>query len=221
MPRTMGRLRAGERLSIAITGDSISEGYSASGFDGVPPHQPPYAALVAAGLADTYGSAITLHNFAVAGWTADNGRWDTERVSAANPDLVIVAFGMNDAGYAAPEDFSANIAGITSEIRRARPDAEFVLVSPMLPNPDRGSPVMQRFTAYRDALAGLCAGGTVLADVTSLWTDLLTRKTVYDLTANGINHPNDFGHRVYAQVILALLTRVENPPFAPTSTTAC
>ena len=65
--------------------------------------------------------------------------------------------------------------------------------------------VMGRFPAYRDALASLCGAGVVLADVTSLWRDVLARKRVYDLTGNGINHPNDFGHRLYAQVILSLL----------------
>jgi lysophospholipase L1-like esterase len=205
LPRTLARLRDGRPLSIAVTGDSISEGYSASGFDGVPPHQPPYPGLLAAGLARRYRSAIALHNFAVAGSTADNLRWDTGPVSAAAPDLVIVAFGMNDSGYAAPADFAANIAAILAGIRRSTPDAEFVLVSPMLPNTEWDYPVMERFPAYRDALAGLCAAGTVLADVTSIWTDLLRRKTVYDLTANGLNHPNDFGHQVYAQAILALL----------------
>lgn len=25
------------------------------------------------------------------------------------------------------------------------------------------------------------------------------------ITGNGVNHPNDFGHRVYAQVLLSLL----------------
>jgi acyl-CoA thioesterase I len=83
--------------------------------------------------------------------------------------------------------------------------AEFVLVSPMLPNPRWPYPVMERFSAYRDALATLCGDGAALADVTRMWTDLLGRKSVHDLTGNGINHPNDFGHRVYAQVILALL----------------
>ena len=37
-------------------------------------------------------------------------------------------------------------------------------------------------------------------------TDLLARKSDFDLTGNGLNHPNDFGHRLYAQMILALLT---------------
>ena len=205
MPRTMGRLLARDPLAIAVTGDSISEGYNASGFIRVPPHQPPYADLVTAGLRDAYGSPVALHNFAVAGWTADHGLADASRVGTANPDMVIVAFGMNDAGYAEPEEFSANIAGIMDEVRRCAPHAEFVLVSPMLPNPDWHYPVMERFAAYRDALADLCADGVVLADMTTLWKDLLVRKSVHDLTGNGINHPNDFGHRVYAQAVLALL----------------
>ena len=36
----------------------------------------------------------------------------------------------------------------------------------------------------------------VLADMTSIWEALLKRKTFYDLTGNGVNHPNDFGHCV-------------------------
>ena len=206
MPRTRRRLMARDPLALAITGDSISEGYNASGFVGVPPYQPPYAGLVAAGLTETHGSPIALHNFAVAGWTSDDGLADAERVGAAHPDFVIIAFGMNDAGYSAPADFSANIAGIMRDVRRSAPEAEFVLVSPMLPNPEWHYPVMERFAAYRDALDGLGAEGVVLADVTTLWRSLLTRKSVYDLTGNGINHPNDFGHQVYAQVVLALLT---------------
>ena len=61
------------------------------------------------------------------------------------------------------------------------------------------------FPQYRDALASLCGKGVALADVTSLWTDLLNRKRYYDVTGNGVNHTNDFGHRLYAQVILGLL----------------
>jgi acyl-CoA thioesterase-1 len=40
---------------------------------------------------------------------------------------------------------------------------------------------------------------------TSVWEEFLKRKKDADLTGNGVNHPNDFGHRVYAQVIAALL----------------
>jgi acyl-CoA thioesterase I len=203
--RTHDRLAASRPLTVCITGDSISEGYNASAFTGAPPYQPPYGELVAAGLEHTYRSHVVLHNFATAGWASDAGAADVERVVDARPDLVIVAFGMNDAGYATASDFAANIATIIRSVRAMSGAAEFVLVSPMLPNPRWPYPVMERFSAYRDALATLCGDGAALADVTRMWTDLLGRKSVHDLTGNGINHPNDFGHRVYAQVILALL----------------
>ena len=43
--------------------------------------------------------------------------------------------------------------------------------------------------------------------MTSVWGEMFKRKSFHDLTGNGINHPNDFGHRLYAQVILALLVK--------------
>ena len=205
LPRTIQRLAASQPITICVTGDSISEGYNASAFIDAPPRQPAYVDLVGAGLEYASGSRVTLHNLATAGWTSDDGLADVERVAETRPDLAIVAFGMNDAGYADAGEFAANIAGIVNGVRSECPDAEFVLVSPMLPNPRWPYPVVERVAAYRDALARLCGAGAALADVTGLWTDLLARKSVHDLTGNGINHPNDFGHRVYAQVILALL----------------
>lgn len=205
VPGTIRRLRAAEPVRVALTGDSISEGYNASGFIRVPPYQAAYGALVAAGLEQTYGSPIELHNFAVAGWTSDHGLADVERVASVNPQLVIVAYGMNDASYAEPAELATNVSALMDQVRRTSPDAEFVIVSPMLPNPETDPRVVPRFTAYRDALARLSGRGVALADVTTLWTHLLSRKTYYDVTGNGLNHPNDFGHRLYAQVILAQL----------------
>jgi len=205
LPRTFRRLSSSQPLVVCITGDSISEGYNASGFTGLPPFQPPYTELVANGIERQFGSQVTPYNFAAAGWTSDHGLADADRAAAAQPDLTIVAFGMNDAGYAEAAAFAANVSGIMTAVRAGSPESEFILVSPMLPNPRWPYPVEARFPAYRDALAELCGSGTALADVTSIWTDMLARKSVHDLTGNGINHPNDFGHRVYAQVILALL----------------
>jgi acyl-CoA thioesterase-1 len=205
LPRTLRRLLAGDPLALVVTGDSISEGYNASGFLGVPPHQPPYVNLVADGLRRAYGASIALHNLAVAGSSSDSSLADVERLVALRPDLVIVAFGMNDAGYATAADFAANVAGIIDAVRRGAPDAEFVLVSPMLPNPQWHYPVIERFDEYRAALASLCGDGIVVADVTTVWRHVLQRKSFYDLTGNGINHPNDFGHRLYADAILASL----------------
>ena len=205
LPRTLGRLSSSQTMTICITGDSISEGYNASGFTGAPPFQAPYAVLVTGAVEHATGSRVALHNLATAGWTSDDGLADADRVAGLQPDLTIVAFGMNDAGYAEAPTFAANISAIMTAVRAGSPKCEFVLVSPMLPNPRWPYPVMARFPAYRDALGTLCGSGTALADVTSVWTDMLARKSVHDLTGNGINHPNDFGHRVYAQVILSIL----------------
>jgi lysophospholipase L1-like esterase len=205
VPRTIARLRGGEALTMGLLGDSISEGYNASSFIGAPPHQPSYGNLVAAGLEHIYGTSVTLHNFATAGWTSDDGLGAIGSVAAGQPDLVLIAFGMNDAGYAEPADYAANLCAIVDGIRGEAPHAELILVSSMLPNPIWHYPRMERFAGYRQALADLCGPGIILADVTRLWTDVMTRKSPYDLTGNGINHPNDFGHRLYAHTILSLL----------------
>jgi acyl-CoA thioesterase-1 len=75
----------------------------------------------------------------------------------------------------------------------------------MLGGPSRTALRHKLFPQYRDALARLCGPGIALADLTSVWAELLEHKQAWDLTGNGVNHPNDFGHRVYAQVLSSLL----------------
>ena len=116
-------------------------------------------------------------------------------VSKVQPDLVLIAYGMNDAGYASAADFTGRIQKIMSQIRGGAPAAEFVLVAPMLPHPEWDYVIEGGILEYRDGLARLCDDGVVIADVTSLWSALLARKSQHDLSGNGINHPNDFGHR--------------------------
>jgi acyl-CoA thioesterase-1 len=211
LPRTAGRLQRGEPLTMCVTGDSIAEGYDSSGFHGVPPHQPGFARLVAGGLEQEFASAVDLRNMAVAGSTAADALWDALRVATAAPDLVIVAFGMNDASYADAAEFSNNITTLLQRIRDASPHVEFLLVSPMLPTAACSWVVHTRFEEYQAALARLTGKGVALADVTAIWTAMVARKNPQDLSGNGLNHPNDFGHRVYAQVILDRLTAATPP----------
>ena len=63
------------------------------------------------------------------------------------------------------------------------------------------------FFAYRDVLTDFTRPGIALADVSAIWDTLLKTKHDLDLTGNGLNHPNDFGHRLYAQTILGLLVK--------------
>jgi homoserine acetyltransferase/lysophospholipase L1-like esterase len=212
--RTIDKLKNKQPLTIAVSGDSISEGYNASGFTKTPPFQPPYPTLVAAQLEATYGSKVTLHNLAVGGWSSRQGVNDLERLVATKPDLVLIAYGMNDVGGRDPKAFRANIEAMLRRIREANPATEVILVAPMTGNPDWMATPPEMFPLYRDALASLEGPGVVLAELTSIWLRLMERKRHLDLTGNGVNHPNDYGHRVYAQSILALL--VEPSLISPT-----
>lgn len=198
LPRVTARLKRGEPVTVCLTGDSISEGYDVSGFHRVPPYQPAFGQLVAGALDPN----VHLHNLAAAGWTAADAVWDAPRIAARAPDLVIIAFGMNDASYADAGEFAGNVSSVMRRVRDAVPDVEFMLVSSMLPTPECHWVAPERFAEYRAALAAMIGEGVDLADVTGLWTSIVARKDPGDLSGNGLNHPNDFGHRLYAQVIL-------------------
>jgi lysophospholipase L1-like esterase len=206
LPKTMAKLRNKEPISLMLCGDSISAGGNASGVVHAPPGCPAFGQLVALALEHHFGSKVTFTNHAVGGWTSTNGLQQAkeQRIGKAKPDLVIIAFGMNDVFARNATAYQANIRAIIETIRTDAPDAEFILVASMLGNAEWGMP-MEQFPLYRDALKKLCGPGIVLADMTSMWDALLKRKSFYDLTGNGVNHPNDFGHMVYAQSLLALL----------------
>ena len=112
--------------------------------------------------------------------------------------------------------FKKRASRAIKEIRKIRPDTEFVLIASMLGNRDWTRLNHDVFPEYRNELAKFIQPGIALADMTSVWTEILKRKRDHDLTGNGVNHPNDFGHRIYAQVLSALLVQPTNTaPVAP------
>lgn len=205
LPKTSGLLRAGEPLNICVIGDSISAGYDATGFRGVPPFQPPYVELVAHALTTAGRSSVRMHNHAVAGWTTEHAQWEVPEVALRDPSLVFIALGMNDASYAEPDHFAERIAAMTLQLSAHSADTEFLLVTPMLPTSACTWVNTDVIDGYRTALLALERPGTAVADVTRVWRAVLERKDPLELSGNGTNHPNDFGHRVYAQTVLAAL----------------
>ncbi|MBL8850598.1 MAG: SGNH/GDSL hydrolase family protein [Planctomycetaceae bacterium] len=205
LPRTLARLRAGQTLRIGVSGDSIAEGGDASGLHMAPPHMPAFPELVAAQLESSYSSEIVLRNRAVGGWSIANGNDDLDNLLDENPDLIIVAYGMNDVGRRDPEWFRAQVETFVSRVRAANPAIEMILVAPMLGNAEWVHTPRDMFARYRDVLQALTGPGIVLADLTSVWEVLLRHKHDLDLIGNGLNHPNDCGHRLYAQTILSCL----------------
>ncbi len=205
LPRTVNKLRQQQPVSVVLLGDSISTGCNASAWGGGAPFQPAYPELLQKHLETHYDTDVVLTNLSVAGKSTPWGLMMIDKVVEHQPDLVIIAFGMNDSAGLSPQEYGANTAAMIAKTRESIPDVEFVLVASMLGNRDWTRLKHEVFPKYRDELAKLCEGGVALADMTSVWSEFLNRKKDADLTGNGVNHPNDFGHRVYAQVLSALL----------------
>ena len=206
LDRLRARLAAREPVKLVVLGDSISTGLNASITGGVAPHQPAYPELVAQGLEKRFGSKMEMKNLSVIGMGANWGLKQVAAVTAEAPDLLICAFGMNDASARiAPDQFADTLRQLVAQLHAARPECDAILVSPMCANPEWNRSSPELYPAYAAELKKLAGPGCAIADVTTVWTTLLERKGVLDLSGNGLNHPNDFGHRIYADVVLELI----------------
>lgn len=208
---TLEKLVKGEKIKFLFYGDSITTGCNASGMaqgGNVPPYAPPFDKQVCDYLTEKYGAEIERINTAVGGmntkWGVDNLE---ERVIAYNPDIVFIAFGMNDP-VTTQKDYEDMIVDMTERIRSANPKAEIMLASSILPNTeaDGGWFANQRLF-YENLLAIEKRYDFVgTADITTMHKDILSAGKRYkDMTGNNINHPNDFLIRLYSQVILTTL----------------
>lgn len=206
LPWTIRKLRDKQPLTVVLLGDSISSGCNASGWAKGAPYQPPFQDLLQQYLEAHYQTKVMLKNPSLGG---SDTRWALtmgEKVAEAKPDLVILAFGMNDSSGRPAAEYRDNLDKLMQKIREQLPQCEFILIAPMLGNKDWIALKQELFPQYRDGLAKLAEReGVALADMTSVWTEFFKHKRDWDLTGNGVNHPNDFGHRVYAQVLSALL----------------
>ncbi len=205
LPGAVGNLKAAGPLKICIIGDSISTGCNASSFIGVPPGMPPYPELWAEAIRRHRTGDVILKNFAVSGTGMKYGMAVVGAVMDKAPDLVVIAYGMNDAGFITVEQYLSHATRLIEAIKDRDRETEIILMAAMLGNPEWAYAPTEKFLLFRDALESLCGPGVALADLTSLWAGLLKIKSYQDLTGNGVNHPNDFGHRIHAQVLLDLL----------------
>lgn len=205
LPHTIALLNKKKTLHLLLYGDSIAAGANASALTKAEPYLPDWGSLIAEKLRRHYGAAVKFTNTAVGGmdskWGVKNAE---EQVVAYQPDLVIIAFGMNDGtGKMTPEKFKENIAGIIRAVREKNQNAEFILVSTILPNPESFFTGTQ--PDFKKVLKELTGPGIALVDMTAVHSELLKYKSYQDMTGNNINHPNDFLIRWYAQEIAGIL----------------
>ena len=199
LTRVLGKLRNKQPIKLVALGDSITQGFNASGFKPAlaPPYQPSYPQLVANTLQKRFDTKVTLANLGVAGTEAGWGIEMVPKVTEQKPDLVLLAFGMNDGGR-----YEEKMLKMRNDVIAANPDADIVLVAPMTMNPRFAG--ADGFVWKSKTLGKMVTTNVALADVTTPWLEILKKKPYSDLSGNNVNHPNDFGHRIYAHVILDL-----------------
>jgi len=146
-----------------------------------------------------------------------------------DPDLVILAFGLNDSlgGAGGRSSFSTALRDMVRRIRESTQAVVLLMTPPMMAK-------NQSFRIHRDhaqigqrIIAAQCDGSlgsyaetireialdtdSVLVDVHLAWSRLAERRVDTDLwLSNGLNHPDSRGHQLAADLIFqCILSRID------------
>lgn len=211
IPKTLAKLRAGASVTIVCLGDSVTAGGNAS----KPEFR--YVDVFAAGLRERFPKAqLNVQNISAGG--SSSGQWlypserpyrglrgdanpaRFERVLEAKPDLLTIEF-VNDAGLNAERlrafygDLLQRLEPLGTEVIFITP--HFTMWKMMgfrhMREVERRPYVLElrKFTAERNL---------ALADAAARWEHLWREGLPYlTLLDNTINHPDDRGHRLFAE----------------------
>lgn len=203
--RFRSKLANRQAVRIIALGDSITVGNNSGKVIGFPPYRKPWLEQFFDRLEQKFAIKCHWENRAVNG-SASDYPLNKPEVLAGAADLWIIAFGMNDLAHHSAEEFARNLRKIISQVAAADPAAGFMLLTPMSGHPDWKRTPLESTARFSEEIRKI-AGDTeniLLADVNKLWSKVLTVKDFYDLTGNGVNHPNDYGHTIYAAAVDAL-----------------
>lgn len=191
--RTLRMLAAGESVRLVAFGDSVTRGYGTSR---------PWPTLLEEQLRLSYPAArIAVDNAGVDGDTAADGLARLERdVLTRQPDLVLVAFGLNDLKLRRPvEVFQADLARQVARIRAA--GGEVILLTT---NPVRAGIYGHALRRYNEAIRELADQHRLpLAEVAGAWDEALESDPAEALLID-VAHPSERGHRVTAAAVSQL-----------------
>lgn len=218
LPNVKSKLEGGQDLKIVTVGDSVGEGCSSSYKFNHEPYMHPWADQICDVLKSKYNVSVTNSNQSVGGKQSSYTSEDDSKladIAKESPDLLFVHYGINDLGAnRTPNGFKENIERIVLYVQSALPNCDIVLLSPIMPNPYiYSSDTMEMYCESLQEIAEnntTDSQGVVFLNMTKLSLDYLENgKSYFDLTANGINHPNDYGHRLYTQLIASALVKAD------------
>ena len=202
LPHVFAKLKAGEPVTVAYFGGSITQGSGASQED-----KTSYRALVGQWFTATFPQAAVANvNAAIGGTGSDLGAFRAGRdVLNHHPDLVFVEFAVNDGG--SPEAMiDRAMEGIVRQIRRHDPATDICFVYTFV--------VGQRDEVARTGLTRAMRRDEIVAahyGIPSVNMALPAARrleggtlTAADFSKDGV-HPTDAGYRIYADAVIAFL----------------
>ena len=205
LKNTMAKLLSGSEISVLFYGDSVPYGCDASSMYRRRPNQDGFPKMFKKALTDIYGVKVKYTNTSVGGTTS---QWAMENVDneviAHNPDLVVLMTGGNDSSDDAAEGCEKNIAAAVRRIKEKLPNCEIILMDTLLSNKDGGFAfeIEPALEGIHDRIAQ-SEEGVVSAGIFRMHTYMLQGKHYIDFSGNGLNHPNDYLIRLYAQQLLS------------------
>ena len=211
LPKLKAKLANKEDIKIVGLGDSVLEGCSSSKKFNHEPFMETFFNMTVSALNEKFESNVTGSNLSVGGTQSSWGANATQiyNVSQENPDLLLLHFGINDLGAGVgPNSYIDNMLSIVLEVRNRCPNCEFLLITPFGPNPMIYD--YEKVDNYINKIKREITSsiqGAVLVDVFGASKELYKNKKYQDMTANGINHVNDYASRIYLQSILSTIVK--------------
>ncbi len=218
--KTLGKLRAGEEVSVAFVGDSITLGAEAGLWWS--DDSKTWRGRVVRGLMARFPKAKVTEIRAFQGGRGIAYGLDTFRKAAvpARPDLVFVALGVNDAHEDVPgkggrtplAEFAEGVGTLLRECREGGMEA--VVLTSMQVNPFAANGDAERWPRYMDVLKSAAESeGAGLADTYAMWMSLEREGIApYSQLHNWINHPGEWGHGRFAEVVMEFFPEQAESP---------
>jgi lysophospholipase L1-like esterase len=207
------KMERGEEVKIAFLGDSITLGAEAGRWweDMWTERSLTYASRLVTGLRKKYAKATVTPIAAFKGGITVKAAapFMEKDVLPQRPDLVVIAFGLNDAAGAVggkatnpPESYKGDILALVKQAKAV--GSEVLLVTPFEGSPFLKNGQGQRMPEYRRVLMELAKEEEVgCADVYTEWMNQTKRGVpAWSQVHNWINHPGAEGHGLYASVLL-------------------
>jgi lysophospholipase L1-like esterase len=190
--QTISKLEAGAQITIVALGDSITLGYGTTNN---------YPNMWAEALKQKYPNAvIKMVNSGVSGDTAEGGLMRLKSdVIKYKPDLVTIAFGLNDLkkGWT-KQEFKSNLKKIIEEIK-AHTQAEILILTTSIVN------VLfftQYIAPYNKVIRQVSKEYNIgLVDINRAWKERIKKTPINTLLIDGI-HPNIEGYKIFVDELM-------------------